>query len=133
MLQINEELSLACYSPQSLTGKLIAGALRKRQIMPKKSFEFDETEAMLTLVCEGDHWSVTTPLCLMQVAHLANKLTICPLPGPTDTRTLTLIARQYELGTLPARMSQSAREILRKQYLPHIKKMLPWAIKDIQA
>lgn len=130
--EVNASLSLACYSHRSRTGQLITTALRQRNILSNQSFEFDETTAMLTLVGGGNHWAVTTPLCLMQATHLRSNIRICPLPGPVITRNLTLVGRQYELGTLPARLARSTGEILRKNYVPMVKTHMDWALGSIK-
>ncbi len=129
--KINKHLSLVCYSPNSMTGKLAAETLRKRNINPEKTIEFDSTDGLLSLVSEGNYWTITTPLCIMQSSQFASSLCFHCLPGKAATRTLTLITRQHELGSLPLHLSHAARDVLTKQLFPFVKKLMPWVAESI--
>jgi hypothetical protein len=53
------------------------------------------------------------------------------MPGIPLRRRLTMIARRQELGKLPARMAQFARQTLRDKCLPAIAESMPSVAEEL--
>ena len=123
---LTRHLSLVRYSPESMTGRLVANTLRRHGIEPVGGMEFDSTDTLLAMVAAGDYWALTTPLCVLQCAQLASALGFYRLPGEAVQRTLTLVTRHYEYGGLAAQLAASARGILAKEYAPTAHRLMPW-------
>ncbi len=123
---VASRLRLVRYSPESMTGRLVAGALRRHRIDAVGGIEFDSTDTLLAMVAAGDYWTLTTPLCALQCAHLATSLRFCALPGELVSRTLTLVTRQYEYGGLATQLAETARDILVRECAPMAHRLMPW-------
>lgn len=106
-------LPLVRFSARSRTGLEIERHLRRLRLDIARHQEFDTPLGVAAAVAAGLGWAITTPLCMAEAALPVNGTTRChPLPGPTLSRKLVLIARQRELGDLPQRLAGLCREAL---------------------
>jgi DNA-binding transcriptional LysR family regulator len=109
---LGAERKLIRFSARSRTGIEIERHLRRLRIDFPRHQEFDTPHGVTAAVAAGLGWAITTPLCVREAALPAATLACHPLPGPALKRRLVLIARQRELGPLPARMAALCREVL---------------------
>ncbi|OZI74840.1 LysR family transcriptional regulator [Bordetella genomosp. 12] len=95
------------YSARSFMGAEIDRLLESRGIFIERTFEFDNTDPLLSLVSAGLGFAVSTPLCLWQSRHFLPTLKVLPLNLPTtsaeipNSRSFYLAARASEAGRLP--------------------------------
>lgn len=120
------------YSVRSLIGAQIERYLQQHDIRVPRALEFDGTEAVFAMVSAGLGWAVTTPLCLVHGQAHAPQLTALPLPGPGFSRTLHLVGREEEFGTLAGRIAEQARGIARDLVDRKVSAMAPWAVDQIR-
>ncbi len=80
--------------------------------MPPRTIEFDNPHAVAASVANGDGFAISTPLCLAEAKLGKSAVMMARLPGPQFKRTLTLVARQRELGNLPRELCAMARSAL---------------------
>ncbi len=119
------------YSVRSLIGETIENHLAGQGISIGESLQFDGTEAVFAMVSAGLGWAITTPLCMVHgFAHMPS-LSALPLPGETLSRTLYLVARKGEHGTLPARIAHDARGIAEDMVSNRVKGLAPWAAEQM--
>ncbi len=116
---------LVRYSARSRTGIEIERHLRRLDLDFAAGCEFDTPFGVHAMVSAGEGFAITTPLCLVESpagdgAHTA------PLPGPKLARTLTLVARRQELGTLPKDLAVTCRQALGQDALPKLHRAMPW-------
>lgn len=111
--QLCERLPLIRFSSRSKTGLEIDRHLRRLGLQPARVLEFDAPYGVTAMVAAKRGFAVTTPLCIAEVMPIS-AATMAPLPGPQLTRTLTLVARQGELGRIPRDLAQAARTQLEK-------------------
>ena len=123
--------SLIRFSARSQTGTQIERHLRRMGIKAPPLLEVDATDALVRMVAAGLGWSIATPLCLLQVRSLMGGIRVLPFPGAAFGRQLHLIARSGEYGQLPQRVAQMSCEILRRECLPELNKLLPWARNQV--
>lgn len=114
------------YSARSKTGQEIERHLKRLGLEIAPSHEFDTPQGVTGLVMAGEGFAITTPLCLAEANVGSNDITPAPLPGPKLSRTLTLIARRQELGTLPRDVANTCRSRLDREILPGLRKRMPW-------
>jgi DNA-binding transcriptional LysR family regulator len=115
--QLSHELPFMNYSLRSHIGKQIDGYLRAIHPNIELAFEFDATDPLLGLVCEGLGFTLTTPLCLWQSRHYSSAVRLLPLsalehrghPYPALQRRFHLIYRDGELGSLPREVADLVR------------------------
>jgi DNA-binding transcriptional LysR family regulator len=108
-----EHHPLVRFSARSRTGLEIERHLRRLRLDIPRHQEFDTPHGVAAAVAAGLGWAITTPLCMAEAALPEGAALRChPLPGPALTRKLVLIARQRELGDLPARLAHLCRMAL---------------------
>lgn len=116
---------LVRYSARSKTGIEIERHLRRLDLDFAAGCEFDTPFGVHAMVSAGDGFAITTPLCLAE-SPAADGAYAAPLPGPKLARTLTLVARRQELGTLPKDLAGTCRQALNEGVLPHFRGTMPW-------
>jgi len=126
-----EELPFLSYSTRSLTGAFVTRRVRQENIKNSRIIEFDNTDAMFSLISEGFGWTITIPMCFLQVIGCCDRIRLAPLPGQPASRSLSLVSRSHELGTIPPIVASSAISILRDYYMSEIQKHAKWAIDSI--
>lgn len=98
------------YSARSFIGAEIDRLVESHGVMIERTYEFDNTDPLLSLVTAGLGFGISTPLCIWQSRHFLDQLRVLPLApylgaaradDPSLSRTLFLAARQQEVGKLP--------------------------------
>lgn len=128
LTDIARQVQFMHYSARSIIGMHIGSYLRGTDPEIERSFEFDATDPLLALVSAGLGFAITTPLCLWQSRYLAQRVKIVPLraftragePYPAFSRSLYLISRERELGSLPTdiqKIVQVAARSLKREIL----------------
>jgi DNA-binding transcriptional LysR family regulator len=106
---LGRRLQFIRYSARSVIGADIDRVFDSHGIMIERTFEFDNTDPLLSLVTAGLGFAVSTPLAIWQSRHFVSQLRILPLtpylvPGAADaplhSRTFYLAARPQEAGKL---------------------------------
>ncbi|MFY3308780.1 LysR family transcriptional regulator [Achromobacter ruhlandii] len=99
------------YSARSHIGAAIDRLLESRGIFIERTFEFDNTDPLLSLVTAGLGFAISTPLCIWQSRHFVDQLRVLPLASCLDktradapdlARAFYLASRPHEAGKLPA-------------------------------
>lgn len=112
--RLTERMSLIRFSSRSKTGLEIERHLRRLGLQLPRPLEFDTPYGVAAAVAAKRGFAITTPLCVAEAMPLASATAIAALPGPQLTRTLTLVARQGELGRIPRDLAQAAGQQLEK-------------------
>lgn len=98
------------YSARSFIGAEIDRLVESHGVTIERTYEFDNTDPLLSLVTAGLGFGISTPLCIWQSRHFLDQLRVLPLApylgaaradDPCLSRTLFLAARQQEVGKLP--------------------------------
>lgn len=105
-------LPLIRFSARSQTGMDIERHLRRLRLDLPRGIECDTPIAVAAMVLAGTGFAITTPLCIHEAALPHRSFQIRRTPGAQISRTLTMIARQGELGTLPRELASMAQSIL---------------------
>ena len=120
------EHSLIRCSARSQIGAQIERHLRRLGIKAPRLLEVDATDALLAMVGAGLGWAIATPLCLLQARSQMASIRVVPFPAPGFNRQLHLFARAGEYGELPQRVAQLACDILKRDCVPELRKLVPW-------
>lgn len=112
--KLASQFSLIRFSARSQTGLEVERHLRRLGLNLAQHCEFDTPYGVAAMVTAGRAFAITTPLCISEAALAMTGLVTARLPGPQISRTLTLVARHRELGTLPRDLAQVARKALEK-------------------
>lgn len=120
------------YSPLSPLAQQIETHLHRMNVKPPRKMEFNASETIMEMVRHGLGWTITTPLCLVQAQISLDAFDIRKLPVEGVSRSVTLLARQHELGNVPHRLSALSRQIIGEQVVSRMSTDLPWIISQIQ-
>lgn len=112
LARLGADQPMVRYSARSSTGQDIERHLRRLRLNFARHLEFDTPYGVTAAVAAGLGWAISTPLCLAEAALPDSGLHCQSIPGPALTRRVVLVARQGELGSLPARMAVFCRSIL---------------------
>ncbi len=107
---ISRKLQFIRYSSRSVIGQDVDRYLEGLGLFFERSYEFDATDPLLSLVSEGLGFTLTTPMCIWQSRHFIDKLLVVPVARiqvpahlhPTLTRTFYVAYRENEMGKMPA-------------------------------
>lgn len=119
-------LPIIRYSQRSVIGSQIDRFLAHLGTHLERRFEFDGTDALLSLVTSGVGWAITSPLCLLQSLHHAQKVTISELAlNPQGFRTFYLLCQKGPDEVQAKRLAQITKQILQHKILPRLAQTLP--------
>lgn len=121
-----QSLPVIRYSQRSVIGSQIDRFLTHLGHQLERRFEFDGTDALLSLVSSGVGWAITTPLCLLQSLHNAQNVTISELAlNPQGFRTFYLLCQKGPDEAQANRLAQITKQILLHKILPRLAQALP--------
>ncbi len=120
---IGRHLQFIRYSARSLIGQQVDSYLDHCQEPLDRSYEFDTTDPLLSLVVNGMGFALSTPLCIWQSRHFLPDIRVLTLdslqqagrPYPRLSRRFYLAFRQGELGTLPKEVRELIRVAAQRQ------------------
>lgn len=113
-------------------GTLVSQQFRRVGLKVDKRVAFDATRAVHSMVVKSRGWTVSTPLCVLDSPRCIPDLEFAPLPFAGFTRRIYLINRIGELGSLPHRLAEQCRELIRRQLLPQVMQIAPWVANQFQ-
>jgi DNA-binding transcriptional LysR family regulator len=112
---IQAKLPLIRFSDSTHVGRQTMQHLRRLRFEPERVVQADRSSMVTACVSNGMGFSLLTPTLLIDglVEHMG--LRIEPLPVAGLSRTLTVVARDAELRSLPADVAAKARDVLIEQ------------------
>ena len=114
------------FSLLSAMGQRIERQLARMRLVLPNIVEVDSTGQQMSAVAAGFGWSITTPLCLASHLDLLPKLRVASIPRAQFRRTVHLVARRGEFGTLPRDIAALAGHGLRRSRLVALTQQMPW-------
>jgi len=120
------ELPLIRYTQRSVIGQQVERFLLHLGLEAPRRFEFDATDAMLSLVAAGLGWAVTTPLCLWQSRAWLDEIQLVPIPAARlGQRDFYLLCRDAEWAPMADELAHLTRSILLPEMLRNLKRTIP--------
>ena len=107
-------------------GRQIERHMRRIRFSPPHHLELDSAHSVLAMVCASRGWAIITPLAYLDVVRFQDQIDIAPLPFPSFFRTVSLTAREGELGELPSRLATLCRELIDEHCVTVAREALPW-------
>lgn len=123
---LGKRLPFLRYSARSKTGMDVERHLRRMDLDLGPGPEFDTPFSLTEMVAHGRGFAISTPLCLVEAGLAKDAVVAVPLPGPQLQRTLTLVARRQELGSIPRDLARASGRALKAAVVPRINKLAPW-------
>ncbi|MBT2336728.1 LysR family transcriptional regulator [Variovorax paradoxus] len=123
LTELERQLKFIRYSARSVIGQQVDDYLQRCGDMLERTYEFDTTDPLLSLVANGMGFALTTPLCIWQSRQFLPNIRVLPMssflrrgrPYVDVSRTFYLAYRQGELGTLSTEVRDLIRIAIRRQ------------------
>lgn len=106
-------------------GRLIAQHLQRVGFQADHRYAFDTSGSIFAMMCAEQGWTLTTPLNLLDAERYLTKLDFHPMPFPSLSRIVHLIARTDELGLIPEQLAQHCRRLFAAELMQRFKKIAP--------
>lgn len=114
------------YGRNTHIGAMTEVALRRMGIVTQVRYETDDTHTLMRFVQDGHSWGVISALCLAQVAPRTQGIRLLPLDSNRHARQLYLLARQAELGEIPAEIAGHIQQQMSEPVLELLQQSAPW-------
>jgi DNA-binding transcriptional LysR family regulator len=122
LTDLERQLKFIRYSARSVIGQQVDEYLQRFGDILERTYEFDTTDPLLSLVANGMGFALTTPLCIWQSRQFLPDIRVVPLsafvrrgrPYVDVSRTFYLAYRHGELGTLPTEVRDMVRLAVRR-------------------
>ncbi|SEK08493.1 DNA-binding transcriptional regulator, LysR family [Variovorax sp. OK605] len=123
LAELERQLKFIRYSARSVIGQQVDDYLQRSGDMLERTYEFDTTDPLLSLVANGMGFALTTPLCIWQSRQFLPDIRVLPMsafvrrgrPYVDVSRTFYLAYRQGELGALPTEVRDLIRIAVKRQ------------------
>lgn len=129
---LGDAVPLVRYTARSVIGQQVDRFLRHVGLEAPRRFEFDATDALLSLVAAGLGWAISTPLCLWQSRAWLDQVQVLPLPATRlGRRDFFLLSHARERDGLDDEIARVTRQVLAHDLLPALKKRMPALPDDL--
>lgn len=123
LTELERHLKFIRYTARSVIGQQVDDYLNRCGDNLERSYEFDTTDPLMSLVANDMGFALTTPLCIWQSRQFLPDIQVLPLSAfarqgrsyADVSRTFYLAYRPGELGTLPMEVRDVIRIAVRRQ------------------
>jgi len=113
--RVAEHLPLVHFAAGTPAGRLTNQHLRRIRLDPKRAVEGDRSSILCAAVAQGTGFALLTPTLLLDGLAEGLAVDAHPLKPHGFSRTLTLVAREEDLGTLPAETAAEIGHVLKRR------------------
>ncbi|MBO9452844.1 LysR family transcriptional regulator [Tropicibacter sp. R16_0] len=107
--QVLRHLPLVRFADTTNVGRRIGQHLRRLRLQPERVIQADRSSMVTACVADGMGFTLLTPTLLIDGLVERMPLDLRPLPGAGMSRSITVVARDGELGELPKAFAEYAR------------------------
>lgn len=126
LMQVMTTRPMIQYTTRHQMGQLISQHFRREGLTLAHRFELDSYHAIMAMLASGAGWSVLSPLALMRTQRFRDQVTVAPLPMAPLMRSITLSARQDDVGDMPAQIAARLRPLLQEMIVAPAIAAYPW-------
>ena len=120
-----EALPLVQYSENMPVGHLVLTHLKRIRLNVNRHYSFETTRSVIATVAKTGGWTLATPLSLLDASRFYEEIDVFPLPFAELSRSVFMINRVNELGTLPEILTDTFQQLLRSELVPELNRMAP--------
>lgn len=117
--EISNRLSLARFGTTTPVGRRTDQHLQRCRLDLPRAIEADRTAMVMAGVITGKCFAILSPTLLIDGLAEGMRLKICPLPFAPFKRTIRLVYRRDDLGSIPQRIAVASQSMLRKAFDRH--------------
>ena len=114
------------FNRQHLIGKQIESHLFRNRISLPDRFSFDSVQSIMSIVANGDGWSVITPVGFAQASAFSRRVRLHPLPIATFARKIILWSRDDFDRPIAQAIAALFRQSARRRAVDSINSTYPW-------
>jgi len=122
---IARRLSLARFGTSTPVGRRTDQHLQRCRLDLPRAIEADRTAMVMAGVITGKCFAILSPTLLIDGVAEGMRLRIEPLPFAPLKRTLHLVCRRDDLGTIPVRIAKESQAILKRAFDHHFPGIAP--------
>ena len=126
-----DELPFIRFSRQTGMGQQIERQIVRMKLGLRQVVEVESSHQQLALVAAGLGWTITSPVCLSAAPELLRQTRVEPMPRGRFSRTVQVVARSGELGSLPADVARLCASELRDVTFPPLIDQMPWLAEQL--
>ncbi|MCL4066020.1 LysR family transcriptional regulator [Pseudomonas sp. GX19020] len=116
---ISRKLSLARFGTTTPVGRRTDQHLQRCRLDLPRAIEADRTAMVMAGVITGKCFAILSPTLLIDGVAEGMRLRIEPLPFAPLKRTIRLVSRRDDLGTIPLRIALESQKILKRAFDRH--------------
>ncbi len=114
--EISRRLSLARFGTSTPVGRRTDQHLQRCRLDLPRAIEADRTSMVMAGVITGKCFAILSPTLLIDGLAEGMRLRIEPLPFAPLKRTIRLVSRREDLGTIPLRVALESQTILKRAF-----------------
>ena len=119
-------LPLLRYSSNQIIATQIEQHLRRLRLQIPSRFEFESNQSLLSMVADGDGWTIATPLNYMRARRFHRQITLAPFPGKTFSRYLSIFTAEATPKQVVAPVSSTMRRLIHERAIRPSVERMPW-------
>ena len=123
--EIASQLPMIRYSARTEVGRMIENHLRRQRLDIPHGHAFDAPEDLFSMIGLQQGWAISVPTHVVHAVTPDMPVEIRQLPNPQLSRSIVLVARKGELGTLPDQIAHLCRAAFRQDYLTRVRVLMP--------
>lgn len=123
--EIASQLPMIRYSARTEVGRMIENHLRRQRLDIPHGHAFDAPEDLFSMIGLQQGWSISVPTHVVHALTPDMPVEIRQLPSPQLSRSIVLVARKSELGTLPDQIAKLCRAAFRQDYATRVRGLMP--------
>lgn len=126
LMQLGQRMAFIRYTRRTQIGALIESQLARLRVTLPGALAFDSSEDVIAMVAAGRGWAITAPSHVLHGLRQGAAIDSAPFPGPAFQRTVSLVVRAAELGTVPQEVHRLCLDVLAREFLPGLHRVVPW-------
>lgn len=126
LARLAETMTFIRYTRRTQIGALVESQLARLRAVVPGTIAFDSSEDVVAMVAGGRGWAITAPSHVLHGLRSGAAIDSAPFPGPTFRRAVNLVVRRAELGEVPGDVQRLCLDVLRRDFQPRLRKVVPW-------
>jgi DNA-binding transcriptional LysR family regulator len=126
------KLPFVQYSEAMPIGQMVLTHLKRIRLNVERRYSFETTRSVIATVAKTGGWTLATPLSILDAHRFRDQIEVFPVPFAGLERSVYLINRIHELGSLPRTLTRSLRALLHQELLPELLRIAPEVAHALQ-
>lgn len=132
LARLAEHMTFIRYTRRTQIGAAIESQLSRLRAVVPGTVAFDSSEDVIAMVAAGGGWAITAPSHVLHGLRTGASVDTAAFPGPAFRRSVNLVVRAAELGGVPQEVHRLCIDVLRRDFLPRLRKVVPWLDKQFE-